>query len=265
MAASNRFSSQPGHAEVLEEAPAGASGEEFSPQSVRRIGHDLNNALATVTGYAQLLESQPDWPSHLSRQLQTLAHDAARATVLANELLELARRGEENPAATSSQHALPSAAQAVLASAGARGASVLNGSLFEESSTGALGADILVVDDEEPVITLIAEILSLDGHAVTPAFNGAEALAWTQARDFDLIISDVRMPAVGGPAFYEILLKERPDLLDRVLFVTGDTVSFSTRSFLQGTSCPVLAKPFDPDRLRALVRELLARASAASI
>ncbi len=114
---------------------------------------------------------------------------------------------------------------------------------------------ILVIDDEEPVITLISEILSLDGYEVTPAFNGAEALALLQVQEFDLIISDVRMPAVGGPTFFEILQTTRPDLLPHVIFVTGDTVSPSTQSFLQQTLRPMLTKPFDPDRLRAMVAQ----------
>lgn len=128
----------------------------------------------------------------------------------------------------------------------------------EESQPEALknlgsACHILVVDDEEPVVTLITEILALDGHEVTPAFNGGEALALLQDQDFDLIISDVRMPAVGGPTFFEILQTTRPDLLPRVVFVTGDTVSRSTQSFLQKAGRPVLTKPFDPEHLRALV------------
>jgi two-component system NtrC family sensor kinase len=116
---------------------------------------------------------------------------------------------------------------------------------------------ILVIDDEEPVITLISEILSMDGHSVTPAFNGAEALALLQAQEFNLIISDVRMPAVGGPTFFEILQTTRPDLLPQVIFVTGDTVSPSTQNFLQQAGRPMLTKPFDPDRLRHLVLQTL--------
>ncbi|HEX8463220.1 MAG TPA: ATP-binding protein, partial [Abditibacterium sp.] len=106
------------------------------------------------------------------------------------------------------------------------------------------GHRILVIDDEEPVVTLISEILALDGHQVTPAFNGAEALALLNAGDYDLILSDVRMPAVGGPTFFEILQTTRPDLLPRVIFVTGDTMSSSTQEFLQRAGRPVLPKPF---------------------
>ena len=119
------------------------------------------------------------------------------------------------------------------------------------------GASILLIDDEEPVTLLISEVLALDGHRTTAAFNGGEALALLQERDFDLILSDVRMPAVGGPTFFEILQTTRPDLLPRVIFVTGDTMSPSTQQFLQRAARPVMAKPFDPERLRALVRDQL--------
>ncbi len=115
------------------------------------------------------------------------------------------------------------------------------------------GKRVLVIDDEEPVVTLISEILGLDGHEATPAFNGAEAIALLTAGDYDLILSDVRMPAVGGPTFFEILQTTRPDLLPKVIFVTGDTMSQSTQEFLQRAGRPVLPKPFDPERLRAMV------------
>ncbi|PQV65466.1 PAS domain-containing protein [Abditibacterium utsteinense] len=119
------------------------------------------------------------------------------------------------------------------------------------------GRRVLVVDDEEPVVTLISEILSLDGHQATPAFNGAEAIALLSAGDYDLILSDVRMPAVGGPTFFEILQTTRPDLLPKVIFVTGDTMSQSTQDFLQRAGRPVLPKPFDPERLRTMVADNL--------
>jgi len=138
--------------------------------------------------------------------------------------------------------------------AGASGDDVAHFEALEGES-----ARVLVVDDEEPVVTLMTEILALDGHRVTPAFNGAEALALLNAADYDLILSDVRMPAVGGPTFFEILQTTRPDLLPKVMFVTGDTMSQSTQQFLQRAARPVLSKPFDPERLRQMVRENLQR------
>ena len=142
---------------------------------------------------------------------------------------------------------------------GAAGSELAEG--YEETPELPIARDesahILVVDDEEPVVTLMSEILMMDGHRVTPAFNGAEAIALLNVGEYDLILSDVRMPAVGGPTFFEILQTTRPDLLPKVVFVTGDTMSSSTQQFLQRAARPVLSKPFDPERLRTMVADNL--------
>ena len=116
---------------------------------------------------------------------------------------------------------------------------------------------VLVVDDEEPIVLLMTEILAAEGHRVTAAYNGAEALVLLEKEEFDLIVSDVRMPAVGGPTFFEALQTSHPNLLPKVIFVTGDTMSASTRAFLEKTGRPVLVKPFDPERLCRMVNENL--------
>ena len=143
----------------------------------------------------------------------------------------------------------------------AAGTGALTSSSIETTLQSTPQAHVLVIDDEEPIVLLITEILAEDGHRVTQAYNGAQALDWLSKEEFDLIISDVRMPAVGGPTFFEILQTTRPDLLERVIFVTGDTVSASTRSFLEKTGRPVLAKPFEPERLRRMANQNL-RATA---
>ncbi len=143
----------------------------------------------------------------------------------------------------------------------AAGSGILTANTADVQHSAAPSAHVLVIDDEEPIVLLITEILAEDGHRVTQAYNGAQALDWLLKEEFDLIISDVRMPAVGGPTFFEILQTTRPDLLERVIFVTGDTVSSSTRSFLEKTGRPVLAKPFEPERLRRMANQNL-RATA---
>ncbi len=230
-------------------------------QQVRGSAHDINNALTIVVGYAQLLETQPDLPPHLVRQVQALLHEATRAVGQTEHLLQISSWNEEqaSSALDAAKNSSPTYTESYADPVAINLVSERAGEGALSTSQTAAGAEILVVDDEEPIITLISEILAADGHRVTPAFNGAEAIAWTQMRDFDLIISDVRMPAVGGPAFFEILQNSRPDLLERVVFVTGDTVSGSTRQFLHNVNRPVLAKPFDPERLRSLVDELLAQ------
>ena len=74
---------------------------------------------------------------------------------------------------------------------------------------------------------------------------------------FDLVLSDIRMPDLDGPALYEWTSINRPDLLDKIAFVTGDTLGGLAADFLAKAGCPVLEKPFSPLGLRTLVAELL--------
>ena len=71
---------------------------------------------------------------------------------------------------------------------------------------------------------LLADILERDGHRVERALSGRDALARLGDGPVDLIISDLRMPDMDGPALYRALARERPELARRMVFVTGDTL-----------------------------------------
>jgi signal transduction histidine kinase/CheY-like chemotaxis protein len=124
--------------------------------------------------------------------------------------------------------------------------------------SGIKGKRILVVEDEEDVAVVLQRILTQDGHRVFWAENGQAALDHlAQARitgmTFDLIISDVKMPGLNGPALYERIQEQDPDLCRRVVFLTGDTMSPTTRGFLQDLGSPYLTKPFTINDLRAII------------
>ena len=128
--------------------------------------------------------------------------------------------------------------------------------------TPTIGKKVLVVEDEEDVALLIKRILSGDGHQVHLAGDGEAALLILDGvrkgqRDFDLILTDIKMPGLSGPALYERLKKERPDMAQRVVFTTGDTMSTATRSFLKTLNRPYLSKPFSISDLRGVVSEIL--------
>src|SRR5947209_3988008 len=59
-------------------------------------------------------------------------------------------------------------------------------------------ATILVVDDEQPVVDLLTDMLEDEGHTVIPAYNGRTALEIVAHQAVDLVISDVMMPFVDG-------------------------------------------------------------------
>ena len=87
-------------------------------------------------------------------------------------------------------------------------------------------------------------------HDVDVANDGAEALRTIFLNEYDAILLDVRMPGLGGAEVFRSIEVLRPDLAGRVLFITGDTVSPDTRSFLEQTRVEVLHKPFSLEELR---------------
>lgn len=109
---------------------------------------------------------------------------------------------------------------------------------------------VLAVDDERSVTMLLNRALTAQGHDVDTANDGAEALRKIFLSEFDAILLDVRMPGLGGSEVFRSIEVLRPDLADRVLFITGDTVSPDTRAFLEQTRVEVLHKPFSLEELR---------------
>jgi CheY-like chemotaxis protein len=119
-------------------------------------------------------------------------------------------------------------------------------------------ARILVVDDEPDIGHLLTDILEGDGHETASASSGREALEWLSGREVDLIISDLRMPDMDGPTLYRALAERRPELLTRLVFITGDTLAADITGFLSETGVNVLEKPLDPPDVSRKVQALLA-------
>ncbi|HEU4698863.1 MAG TPA: ATP-binding protein [Gemmatimonadales bacterium] len=112
---------------------------------------------------------------------------------------------------------------------------------------------VLVVDDEPHILHYMRATLEAWGHTVAVAADGDEALARAEAEPFDLIVSDLRMPRLGGREFYQDLERRRPDLARRLVFSTGDTVRGDTLAFLEGLDRPYLHKPFSLAELRTVL------------
>ncbi len=76
-----------------------------------------------------------------------------------------------------------------------------------------------------------------------------------------IVVSDTKMPILDGEALYGELERRFPALKRRVIFLTGDLLSSEKRAFLERTGAPFLAKPFDLEDVRRLVRQMLTRES----
>jgi two-component system NtrC family sensor kinase len=116
---------------------------------------------------------------------------------------------------------------------------------------------ILVVDDEPSVIRGLTRLLRRDGHTVDTAPNGRLALARLEARTYDVILSDLRMPELDGSGLYQALAQHYPDLPQRFVFLTGDTVSRETMAFFAQTGVRWLTKPFRAAEVRRVIQQII--------
>ena len=119
------------------------------------------------------------------------------------------------------------------------------------------GKKILVVDDETELASLLADLLSVDGHKVDTAGDGAAALAKLQGKSYDLIFSDIRMPVLDGPGLFREVEGQHPELHRRLIFITGDALNPQTKEWLRTIGVPNLAKPFVVEEIRRVIRETL--------
>src|SRR6184192_669884 len=130
------------------------------------------------------------------------------------------------------------------------------------TAAGAGELTVLVVDDETALRDALLRFLDRRGIRGEGVSDGAEALRVLQQRNFDVIISDVRMPGMSGREFLERLGRDRPDLVSRVVLSTGDTFAPDTAALLKQSGVPTVTKPFDFAMLERLLREVATRAAA---
>src|SRR3989441_4489513 len=118
---------------------------------------------------------------------------------------------------------------------------------------------VLVLDDEIALRNALLRFLERRGIHGVGVSDGAEALRVLQQRRFDVIISDVRMPGMSGREFLERLQRDRPELVARVVFSTGDTFALDTAALLKESGLPTVTKPFDFAMLEQMIREVATR------
>ncbi|UZF90522.1 response regulator [Bosea sp. NBC_00550] len=118
---------------------------------------------------------------------------------------------------------------------------------------------ILVVDDEEPLRTLVARGLTLDGHSCLTAADGAEALDLLVAEQgrFDLLLTDIRMPLMDGIALALAAKQQFPELT--IMLMTGYAEQRERAKSLEAIVSEVMAKPFTIAELRATVLRVIER------
>jgi signal transduction histidine kinase len=113
---------------------------------------------------------------------------------------------------------------------------------------------VLIVDDEPLVARALGRILR--GHVITEVGSGREALARIrQGAAFDIVFCDVMMPDTSGMEVYDAILAEKPEFLDRLVFMSGGTFTERARHFRARVKNAFVDKPIDPVRVSGLIAE----------
>ena len=115
---------------------------------------------------------------------------------------------------------------------------------------------VLVVDDEPVVTSSCRRVLAEAGYQVATSESGREGMARALAEDFDLLLTDLKMPDLDGMELVRTLRIERPGLA--IIIITGyGTVQSAVEATKAGVS-DYLEKPFTPDELSGAARHALA-------
>ncbi|MBN2321047.1 MAG: response regulator [Acidobacteria bacterium] len=116
---------------------------------------------------------------------------------------------------------------------------------------------LLVVDDEKYILDFFVEVFQSFPLFIDTANNGQAALEKMENLQYDLVITDYRMPQMSGKELFNWIKEHRPKLANRIVFVTGDTVSNETRSFFEENHCRFLAKPFKIEEVKEVIQQIL--------
>lgn len=107
---------------------------------------------------------------------------------------------------------------------------------------------VLIIDDEPSIRMALRRFFVKRDWVVDEASDGGAALRALLAPDapeYTLVVSDLRMPGLSGIALHDRLVAERPGIVKRMIFSTGDVASQDAREFIDRVEAPVLQKPFE--------------------
>ena len=213
------------------------------------LAHDFNNLLSAITGYLEFVRPAVADEDALA-DLDEVTNAAYRAADLARQLLMF------SPPIMGPRIGVPNDPVSPIAEGPTSGHHRL------ADSTGEPNADrarVLVVEDDDVVRALARRLLQRDGHVVTEARTGKEALSRWREREsagsaIDLVVTDVVMPDMGGRDLVAQLRGLRPGL--PIVYMSGYLADTLAGLDLSGPS-ELLDKPFSAATLRAAVDAVL--------
>ena len=118
---------------------------------------------------------------------------------------------------------------------------------------------LLIVDDDAEALRNMAITLSLEGYFVMTASSGVSASVLLSEHQYDIVITDLRMPIMDG---HEIVRRTRAAHPDTSIIVTSSYLDEDTRAWMAREKIIGLEKPYNVHQLSAILRDFRARESA---
>ena len=120
---------------------------------------------------------------------------------------------------------------------------------------------VLLIEDEPAVMSYVQAALERSGYLVVCCESGVEALRLLENGAYLGVVSDMRTPGgVDGGQVHAWIVRHRPDLATRVVFITGDIANEETVATLHQTGAPCVEKPFRVQQLIEAVTKAMGKA-----
>ena len=119
---------------------------------------------------------------------------------------------------------------------------------------------VLLIEDEAGVMAYVRATLERNGYAVVCAESGAEGVRLLESGEFLGVVSDMRTPGgVNGADVHAWVVRHRPELADRIVFITGDIANEETVATLRETGAPCVEKPFRVQQFIEVIAKTMGR------
>jgi DNA-binding NtrC family response regulator len=120
---------------------------------------------------------------------------------------------------------------------------------------------VLLIEDEPGVMAYVRATLERNGYRVVGTESGIEGVKLLQKNDFLGVVSDMRTPGgVNGADVHAWVVKHRPELAERIVFITGDIANEDTLAVLRQTGAPCVEKPFGVQQFISVVEKTIGKA-----
>jgi len=114
---------------------------------------------------------------------------------------------------------------------------------------------VLVIDDEQIVLDSVSQILIDENYEVDVSLSGREGLDWAIERPYDIILTDIRMPDIGGMRVLRDIKRVKSSL--PVVIITGYATTKSAVQAMKLGAAEYIEKPFEPEQLLDAVARAL--------